>query len=135
MTISSHTITPGEGSKEIPVVVVFRNLPHSAAIEAEVRKRAEKLAHFYERIQSSRVTIESTGKHQRQGRRYDVHVDVTVPGGEVIVSRDHSHEDVFVAIRDALDSTRRQLEDHGHRERGEVKAHERLGKIVDDNEH
>ena len=37
--------------------------------------------------------------------------------------RDHAHEDVFVALRDAFLAARRQLEDHARRMRGAEKAH------------
>jgi hypothetical protein len=44
-----------------------------------------------------------------------VRIDLTVPGAELVVSRDpeldHGHEDVYVAIRDAFDAARRQLAD------------------------
>jgi hypothetical protein len=45
-----------------------------------------------------------TGKQHHHGRRYDVHVDLTVPGGEVAVTHNPLHEEVHVAIRDAMDS-------------------------------
>lgn len=117
---------------QIPLQVIFRNLTHSDAIEAEVRKRVAKLEQFYEHIMGCRVTVETVGKHQHQGKLYNVHVDLTVPGGEVVVTRDHSHEDVYVAIRDALDSAKRKLEDHIRRQRGQVKAHEQPahGRVV-----
>jgi hypothetical protein len=50
------------------------------------------------------------GRH-RQGTIYHVRVDLTAPGGEVVVNRepgeDHTHEDLHVAIRDAFDAARR----------------------------
>ena len=63
-----------------------------------------------------------------EGGVYHVRVDLTVPGREIVVSRDpaenHAHEDVYVAIRDAFDATRRQLEDHVREIRADVKHHE-----------
>jgi len=109
---------------QIPLQVTFRNLTHSDAIEAEVRKRATKLEQFCDHITSCRVTVETVGKHQHQGRRYNVHVDLTVPGGEMVIAHNHSDEDVYVAIRDALDAAKRRLEDLVRRQRGQVKQHE-----------
>jgi len=63
--------------------------------------------------------------------------DVTVPDGELVANREpdehHSYTDVYVAIRDAFDTIRRQLEDHGRRQSRQVKAHEtpRHGRIVE----
>ena len=54
--------------------------------------------------------------------------DLTVPGGELAVTREpaehHAHEDVFVALRDAFDAAQRQREDYARRQRGDLKAHE-----------
>ena len=36
----------------------------------------------------------------------------------------HAHEDVYVAIRDAFDAARRQLQDQLRESQGKVKAHE-----------
>jgi ribosomal subunit interface protein len=109
---------------QIPLQVIFRNLTHSDAIEAEVRKRVAKLEQFCEHIISCRVAIETVGKHQHQGRLHNVHVALTVPGGEVVVTHNHSNEDIYLAIRDALDSAKRQLEDHVRLQRRHVKLHQ-----------
>jgi cold shock CspA family protein len=57
-----------------------------------------------------------------------VRVDVIVPGHEFVGHREpplqHFHEDVYIAIRDAFDQVRRELEDHARRQRGDVKTHE-----------
>ncbi|MFQ5792820.1 MAG: cold shock domain-containing protein, partial [Acidobacteriota bacterium] len=53
-----------------------------------------------------------------------------LPGEELVVSRnpaDHAaHEDVYVAVRDAFDEVRRQLEDCVRRRRGHLKRREGL---------
>jgi cold shock CspA family protein len=57
-----------------------------------------------------------------------VKIDLTVPEKKLVVNREHpmrkSHEDIFVAIRDAFDAARRQLEEYAEVERGDVKVHE-----------
>jgi cold shock CspA family protein/ribosome-associated translation inhibitor RaiA len=74
------------------------------------------------------VTVEAPHKHHRQGKLYRVAVDVRLPGGEVVASRDpsahHAHEDVYVSLRDAFKAVRRQLQDYVRVRRGKVKAHE-----------
>ncbi|HJU84707.1 MAG TPA: HPF/RaiA family ribosome-associated protein [Holophagaceae bacterium] len=106
----------------MPVQVVFHDLGHSDAIEAAVRKRAEKLESFFGAIQSCRVVVEIAQKHKHQGKLYNVRIDLTVPQGILAVNR-HAHEDVFVAIREAFDAARRRLEDHARVVRGDVKQH------------
>ena len=115
---------------ELPLQITFRHMDSSVAIEAEVRSRAEKLDRVYPRITSCRVVIESPHRHHQQGKLYHVAVDVTVPGGELVASRQpgarHAHEDVYVAIRDGFDAVERQLAQHAHRERRDVKTHGEL---------
>lgn len=111
-----------------PIQIAFRNLKRSPAIEAKVLERAEKLDDYCERIMSCRVVVEAQHKHRRHGNHYHVRVDVTVPGEELVANREpdehHSYADVYVAIRDAFDAIRRQLEDYARRRRSQVKSHE-----------
>jgi ribosomal subunit interface protein len=112
---------------EIPLQISFRDMDPSPAIEARIREKAAKLEHFFERIVSCRVTVEARNRHQRQGRLYAVRIDLRIPGAEIVAGhghpRDHAHEDVQVAIRDAFDALGRQLEDRARRDRAEVKQH------------
>jgi ribosomal subunit interface protein len=111
-----------------PIQIAFRNLKHSGAIEAKIRERAEKLDKYYEHIMSCRVVVEGNHKHHHKGNLYHVRIHLTVPEGELVASREpdqhQAHEDVYVAIRDAFDAVRRQLEDYARRRRGKVKHHE-----------
>jgi cold shock CspA family protein len=73
--------------------------------------------------------IEAPHRHQQHGQTYHVRIDLSVPGHELVVSRDPSgkqggHERLDVAIRDAFRTLRRQLQDWIARTRGEVKTHE-----------
>lgn len=116
---------------ELPLQIAFRNLARSEAIAAKVEERAAKLERYYDGIIGCRVVVEAAHKHHRSGNQYHVRVDVTVPDGELVAGREadehHAYTDVYVAIRDAFDSIRRQLEDYARRRRGQVKAHEPPG--------
>jgi ribosomal subunit interface protein len=111
----------------VPLEIHFRNMDPSTAIDEAVRKRAAKLERFVGHIVSCRVTVEAPHKHHRQGNLYSVTVDVRYPGGEVVASREpsarKSHEDFYVALRDAFRAVRRQLQDHVRTRRGDVKTH------------
>jgi ribosomal subunit interface protein len=113
---------------QIPLQITFQNMDASAAVEAKIREKAEKLDRFHEHIMSCRVVVEPIGQHHHQGILYQVRIDITVPGAEIVVSRDsgqnHAHEDVYVAIRDAFHAARRQLEDQLGRLKRKVKNHE-----------
>lgn len=109
---------------KLELQVVFRDMPRSEAVEADIRRRAEKLDGFCDHIMSCRVTVEAPAKHKHQGKLYAAHVDLKVPGQEIFSSRHQEHEDVYVAIRDAFDVVRRRLEEYMRMQRGETKLHE-----------
>ncbi len=124
---------------EVPLQIVYSNLEPTEAIEAKIREKVAKLERYYSRIISCRVVVEASCKRHHKGNLYHVSINIGVPGGEIIVNResekDHSHEDLYVAIRDAFKAARRQLEDFARIQRGEVKRHEvpphgRVVKIV-----
>ena len=112
---------------QIPLQIGFRGCKPSAAVEADVREKAARLEKFCERITSVRVVIAMPHQRHHKGKLFRVRVDVRVPGNELIVGRDpaarHEHEDVFVAVRDAFDAARRQLEDYVRERRAPAKAH------------
>lgn len=120
---------------QLPLQITFRHLDPSEAIENNIRKHADELDQFYDHIMSCHVVVDAAHQHHHQGKLYQVHIDVTVPGREFVASREpgqhHAHEDIYVAIRDAFNAIRRQLEDHARKQRGKVKSHEAVphGKI------
>ena len=110
-----------------PLQIHFRDIPPSDAVEARIREKAEKLNEFYEHIMTCRVTVAAPHGHHHKGNLFQVNIDITVPNGELVVNRspkdDHSHEDVYVAIRDAFNAARRKLQDYARKQRGDVKQH------------
>ena len=110
--------------------ITFRGLEPTPALEAKVSERVERLERYHTRIMGCRVMIESHHRHHHKGKLYHVRIDLTVPGNELVVSRNpeenHAHEDAYVAIRDAFNAMERQLESFARRQRGEIKSHEEL---------
>ena len=113
---------------QIPLQITYRDMDPSDAVTANIHEKARKIEQFAENITSCRVTIEAPHKHHNKGRLFAVKIDITLPGDEIVVSRHpdkhHAHEDIYVAIRDAFNAARRQLEDYVRRRRGKVKYHE-----------
>jgi ribosome-associated translation inhibitor RaiA len=107
--------------------ISFDDIPIDEAVRDEALEHIDQLENTYGRITGCHVVIAQPHRHHREGRLYSVRVDVRVPGGEIIVNRehplDHAHEDVFVALRDSFAATRRQLEDHVRRRRGGETMH------------
>jgi cold shock CspA family protein/ribosome-associated translation inhibitor RaiA len=113
---------------EVPLHIAFRNMDHDPAIAEEIRRRADKLEEFCDRITSCTVTVEAPHQHHRQGNLYRVRIHLALPRhGEVVADRergiDHAHEDVHVALRDAFKAARRQLQDAMRERQGATKQH------------
>ena len=108
---------------QIPLQITIRDVEHSEALEAHIRGKVEKLEEFFKHITSCRVVVEVPHKHHHQGKQFNVRIDIGVPGSEIVVNRDHA-EDVYVALRDAFDAAKRQLEDYARKIRGDIKTHE-----------
>ena len=96
---------------QIPLQITIRDVDHYDAMEQRIREKSSKLEDFF-----------ATSFRQNMFTR-DVRIDIGVPGKEIVVNRDH-HEDVYVALRDAFDAAKRQLEDYVRISRGDVKNHE-----------
>jgi cold shock CspA family protein/ribosome-associated translation inhibitor RaiA len=99
----------------------------SPAIEARIREKAALLERFSDRITGCRVIVEKEHRHRHKGNLFRVRIEIDAPGKALAVThtgpRDHAHEDVYVAIRDAFNAAVRRLEDHVRERGGEVKAH------------
>jgi len=144
-------IQGGATGMNIPLKITFRNMPPSKAIEDNVREKAAKLDSFFDRIMSCRVIVEAPHRHHHKGKAYEVRIDLTVPGAELVINRapkrlaaaklelasdekalaeSHepskhaAHEDVYVAIRDAFNAAGRKLQYYARRHSGAVKVHD-----------
>jgi ribosomal subunit interface protein len=102
--------------------ITLKNVPHSEAVEAKINEKIAKLDQFSDRVMSCRVVVEESQRKQHQGKLFSVRIDMTVPGRELVVNR-VENEDCYVAVRDAFDAAKRQLEEHARMRRGDVKAH------------
>lgn len=110
----------------VATTVSFQGIEPSPALRADIERQAKKLLHFAPRLIACHVTVGLDELRHQHGNRYLVHVRAVMPGGEFDAGRspppDHRHEDAYIAVHDAFDALRRQLEDHVRIQRGEVKA-------------
>lgn len=116
--------------------VVFRNIDHSPAVEEAVYKRLEKLERYCDEIQSLRVILESPHNNHHKGKVYHVGVEAMVPNHDIVVTHDqhdkHSHEDIYVAIRDAFNAVERRLKAVYGKQRDRVTRSPRMGDTLGD---
>lgn len=110
---------------QIPVQITLRDFDSCPVLETHIRQKANKLERYFDRISSCRVVVKMTQKHKHNGKLYNVRIDVTVPGTELVVTHKED-QDVYIALRDAFDAINKQLANHAHRRNGHVKTHEVL---------
>ena len=100
---------------QTPLQITFRDMPPSDALDIHIREKSQKLEQFYPSLIGCKVVVEQPGKHHQQGNPFNIRIDLTVPGSEIVVDR-QENEDVYVALRDAFDAAKRRLEDYAQRQ-------------------
>jgi ribosomal subunit interface protein len=101
----------------LPIQITFHGMERSDTIEAAVRDKAQHLERFSADITSCRVGLDLMPRPHHAGSLFGVRIDLTLPGHELVVDR-VENEDVHVALREAFDDMRRQLEAAVQRRRG-----------------
>jgi cold shock CspA family protein/ribosome-associated translation inhibitor RaiA len=139
---------------QLPATITFRGIEPSDALEADIRRRIDRLETYFSPIMGCRVLVEFAERHHQTGNHFHVRIDLTVPGDEIAVAHDASlhatakdtgatkgrkqnepdpeRKHAYVAIREAFDVARRQLQDYARRHRGMVKtsARQPRGRVV-----
>ncbi|MGF1562475.1 MAG: HPF/RaiA family ribosome-associated protein [Geminicoccaceae bacterium] len=100
----------------VPLQIAFHNVPHSDAIEDDIRQRVAKLESIYKRMTACRVVVEAPARAAQKGTMYDVRIDIDVPGSEIVVSRE-PHPDCHQALNEAFAAAKRQLLDHSEKQK------------------
>lgn len=109
-----------ETTASIPFQVTYRGMSRSEALEAKIDERVQKLHKTGERVLDVHVSVEASQPHDR-GHVFNVHaVARTSSLGEVVVSNDRDpskqHDDAYIAVRDAMDSLHRRMQEQRARE-------------------
>lgn len=111
----------------IPVEITFHGMQGTDALRADIEKHAQKLGRFAPELINCRFVLERAEARHHRGNRFVARIRVTLPGGELDVghapSGDQSHEDAYVAIGDAFQALRRNLQDFRRKRQGKVKLH------------
>ena len=117
---------------ETPLEIAFHNMTPSESVEAEIRKRVDKLERIYDRLIGCRVSVEAPHKQHRTGNIYEVHIEMRVPRGpELVVTHEPHHAkeryanpDLRASLRDAFKVAETKLKAYKEQLRGDVKRHD-----------
>ncbi|HXX18439.1 MAG TPA: HPF/RaiA family ribosome-associated protein [Candidatus Acidoferrum sp.] len=131
---------------QLPLQITFRNMEASGAVQGWIEEEAARLESLYRPIMRCHVTVEVPHRHHKKGAQYHVRIDLTVPGGEIVIKHQPSargralhsgkravtkvlevgvpHKNLRQAIDDAFKAAARRLQDYARRQNGRVKAHQ-----------
>jgi len=108
--------------------ISFRNFEATNGIRDLINEEVAKLETFYDRIIGCSVMMEVPHRRHEEGNLYHVRVRMTIPGRQLVVSRDpsgrHAHADPYLAVRDAFAAMRRRLDEYAQKRRGKVKTYD-----------
>lgn len=113
---------------QVPAEIVFQNCDPSDELRAEVERQVERLEKFSPRLTSCHVVIHAPQTRHRHGDTFKIDLRIAMPQHhDVIVNRSHGdtpeNEHPLVAIRNAFDAAKRQIEDAAREMRGQTKLH------------
>lgn len=112
---------------KLPLQITYRDFESSPAISDHIKRRADKLDQFCDRIMSCRVAVASPNHLTHHGgKRFEVRIDLKAPGVELVSNHtppDILKSDFYAVIDAAFADMERQLEDYNRMSRWEVKRH------------
>jgi len=102
----------------LPLQVSARGTTVTDMMRALIEQHAAKLEQFHDRMTACRVVVNAQHAHMGRTTLYNVRIDLTVPGEEIVVRR-KIQPDLLSAVQDAFDAAGRQLQDFVGRQRQE----------------
>jgi len=113
---------------QIPYKISFHHMDPSPALETRIKEKINKLQSRSPNIIRCEVRVEASPHHRHKGNPYSVHILLTLPGKEMVVSH-HSgrspirHEKIFAAMNDAFLAIEKKLKQAKQELRRDVKEH------------
>jgi cold shock CspA family protein len=128
---------------QVPLELTFRDVPHSDAIDALVRRYVQRLERFCDHIESCSVAIERPHRPRNSGSDFRVRIDMVIPPGhELVVSKDASDrgtppapqnfDSLHALVREAFEAANRQVKKLNEQQAGKTKRHpqQEIGAVI-----
>ena len=98
----------------LPMTLTFRRIDRSGALEARARKLGARLQRFSDRIMKCHMVFEGPDGRRDGGAPFCVKIELSVPGAHIhadsLRADGRGHEDIYLALRDAFNNAKRQLQ-------------------------
>ena len=96
--------------------IAYRDVEPSPALERLIKAEAAKLERFVHGIVSCRVLVEHTHRRHKHGSPFNVRIDLSLPGAELVVNHTDDVRPVPPASDDAPERVHKSAEREGHKD-------------------
>src|SRR5476649_2368345 len=101
-----------------PITLTFRDLDRCGALEDRARQLGARLERYNGRITQCQMRCKGPDSSSDSRTPYLVKIDLIVPGAQIHADSLHvdgaGHRDIYLALRDAFNNAKRQLQQHQH---------------------
>ncbi len=111
---------------QVPLEITYKDTEHSAAINAYIKTRAQKLESYYQGIISCHAVIEHTNKQQTNPAIHSIKLHLTLPNKIELTAHIENSDNLYKAIHACFDKVQRQMIDHVNIMEGATKSHDEL---------
>lgn len=99
-----------------PLEISFHGLERSEAVEARIREKFARLEKHFDRITHARVAVEIPKRRTALPKIFHITIEIGIPAHNPIVVNHEptgtaGHADVMLALRDAFNAAKRQIEE------------------------
>lgn len=111
----------------------FHNLNPQPSITSWIEQRVAKLEAMYPHITRCRVAVDIPHRRHRKGRRFNVQVDLTLPGTELVSHNHVQHagsEQLASALAEAFRASERQLKAYSKSRIDRIHHRRRVGDVT-----
>ena len=96
--------------------IAYRDVEPSPALERLIQAETAKLERFFHGIVSCRVLVEHSHRRHKHGSPYNVRIDLSLPGAELIVKHSDDVRPSPPASDDEPERVQKPAEHEGHKE-------------------
>lgn len=112
-----------------PLEIAFHNMHSSESLEKMIREQVDRLDKRHARLVGCRVSVEALHRQHQTGNIYECHITLSLPGRDLVVSRElhkakqnYANPDVRTSIREAFEAAERQLLESKRERRSDTTA-------------
>lgn len=109
----------------IDTKIQYLDFHESESVSKAIQNHINTLEKITNRITSCHVVVSRPHRKQVKGNTFHVKLRIHLPGTTIVIDKDpgknHAHEDVYVAVRDAFWAAKRKVEDYVRKQSGFIK--------------